>query len=153
MGQFAESMIDGSSCEQCGEYLGDAVGYARSCAACGGDGDSESSKARRAANRENSNCLLRDRGYQFEEKNGAAHLIVQTERGVVDFWPGTGKFAFRKGGYEGRGVFNLMQHAAPARAVIDVPLEIKWMPHMSRFTIEKYLAAGFVITGMPSEDQ
>jgi hypothetical protein len=95
---------------------------------------------------------LRERGYQFEEKNGAAHLIVRTELGVVDFWPGTGKFVFRQGGYQGRGVFNLMGRAAPASDTApNSSIEIIWAPHMTSFAIRTYVAAGFTVIGAPTE--
>ncbi len=34
MGEMADDLIDGIFCEQCGEYLGDAVGYPRTCDGC-----------------------------------------------------------------------------------------------------------------------
>ena len=37
MGGMAEMHLDGTVCECCGEYLGEAVGYPRRCSACGAD--------------------------------------------------------------------------------------------------------------------
>lgn len=34
MGEVAEMMLDGTLCEECGGYIGDAVGYPRSCHGC-----------------------------------------------------------------------------------------------------------------------
>ena len=34
MGEAAEMMLDGSLCEHCGAYVGEAVGYPRSCSVC-----------------------------------------------------------------------------------------------------------------------
>ena len=34
MGEIAEAILDGILCEQCGEYMGDAVGYPRTCRGC-----------------------------------------------------------------------------------------------------------------------
>lgn len=34
MGEIADMMIDGILCEECGEYIGDAVGYPRLCSGC-----------------------------------------------------------------------------------------------------------------------
>ncbi len=31
MGEIAEMMLDGTICEQCGEYIGDGDGYPRNC--------------------------------------------------------------------------------------------------------------------------
>lgn len=39
MGEYAEMMLDGTCCAECGEYLGSNAGYAVRCASCGGDGD------------------------------------------------------------------------------------------------------------------
>jgi hypothetical protein len=147
MGEIAESMLDGSCCEMCGEYLGEAVGYPQTCAGCGEFEPRESSQDKRAYNRENSNRLLRENGYQFEEKNGAAHLIVQTMRGIVDFWPGTGKFIFRESRLEGRGVFNLMQHAAPLNRPDEEPQKVQWEPRITPFAVWSYEQAGIVVVG------
>lgn len=151
IGEIAESMLDGSCCQMCGEYLGEAIGYPQTCMECGGSESCESSQDKRAYNRENSNRLLRENGYQFEEKNGAAHLIVQTMRGIVDFWPGTGKFIFRESRFEGRGVFNLMQHAASNQVVADEPLQVQWKSHMTAFAVWSYEQAGITVVGAPME--
>ena len=34
MGDWADLMLDGVVCEACGVYLGDSVGYPRSCPSC-----------------------------------------------------------------------------------------------------------------------
>lgn len=34
MGEIADSMIDGELCQECGVYLGEGMGFPRSCAAC-----------------------------------------------------------------------------------------------------------------------
>ena len=34
MGEIAEMMLDGTMCEGCGEFLGDALGYPTRCAGC-----------------------------------------------------------------------------------------------------------------------
>ena len=41
MGDMADDIIDGIFCEQCGVYLGDAVGYPRTCSDCNDDEDEE----------------------------------------------------------------------------------------------------------------
>lgn len=70
----------------------------------------EASQAKRADNRTFSTNLLRERGVFFTEHNRGAHLIVMDK---WDFWPGTGKWAERKGraGHakrQGRGVRELL---------------------------------------------
>jgi hypothetical protein len=37
MGDIADMHLDGTLCECCGIFLGDAVGYPRRCAECGAD--------------------------------------------------------------------------------------------------------------------
>jgi hypothetical protein len=66
----------------------------------------EASKARRAANRELSTEMLKTAGVRFQVSNGGAHLIVD---GVVDFWPGTGRFIHRTTKASGRGVRNMLK--------------------------------------------
>lgn len=69
----------------------------------------EASKARRAFNRERSAKLLTNHSVQFESKNAGAHLVVTHGSRTVDFWPGTGKFAFRKKSPKyHRGIFKLL---------------------------------------------
>lgn len=73
-------------------------------------GRKAASQAKRAGNREFSTNLLRDRGVEFTSHNDGAHLVVL---GKWNFWPGTGKFAERRGTAsrrprEGRGVHRLL---------------------------------------------
>ena len=37
MGEIAEMMLDGTLCEGCGEFMGDAVDFRRLCHACAND--------------------------------------------------------------------------------------------------------------------
>ena len=62
----------------------------------------------RAQNRVNSTKLLTERGILFTTHNDGAHLIVDSGDGLIDFYPGTGKFRTRKG-VEGRGVFKVIK--------------------------------------------
>lgn len=63
---------------------------------------------KRGENRVNSAQILKERGINFESKNGGAHLIVSHNGKTVDFWPGTGKWISRIGG-KGRGVRKLLK--------------------------------------------
>ena len=38
MGEIAEMMLDGTMCEQCGEFIDTDNGYPTLCAGCAGDG-------------------------------------------------------------------------------------------------------------------
>lgn len=39
MGEIAEMMLDGTLCERCGCFIGEAVGYPRECFACSASAD------------------------------------------------------------------------------------------------------------------
>ena len=68
------------------------------------------SKELRSRNRDCSAYILAEKGYAFESKNEAAHLIVRHNGLTVDFWPGTGKYIPRTPkAKHGRGVFNLIK--------------------------------------------
>jgi len=41
MGDIADMMLDGTLCERCGEYLGEAEGYPRYCPSCQEEIDEE----------------------------------------------------------------------------------------------------------------
>jgi hypothetical protein len=41
MGDIADDILDGIFCQECGEYIGEAVGYPRTCIGCGGTGDED----------------------------------------------------------------------------------------------------------------
>ena len=68
------------------------------------------SQARRADNRDQSALLLTQAGIPFESKNHGAHLIVTCPHGMIDFWPGTGKWICRATGHESRGVHPLIRY-------------------------------------------
>lgn len=44
MGDIADMVLDGTLCQECGEYVGDDIGYPRSCAGCSGDNNFITSK-------------------------------------------------------------------------------------------------------------
>lgn len=37
MGEMADYMLNGDDCECCGQYLGEGMGFPRTCVECGGD--------------------------------------------------------------------------------------------------------------------
>ncbi len=67
------------------------------------------SQEKRASNRESSAQYLTEVGIPFVSKNEGAHLIVESGKCLIDFWPGTGKWNSRDG-TKGRGVQNLVQY-------------------------------------------
>jgi hypothetical protein len=69
----------------------------------------EQKNEKKRNNREYSTQLLIDNGVAFEEKNGGAHLIVESKSGKIDFWPSTGLYMCRESGRKGRGVRNLLK--------------------------------------------
>lgn len=63
-------------------------------------------QGRRRENKEKSTALLVERGVKFESRNDGLHLMIETAKGRVNFYPSTGLFY---GAIEGRGVFNLLK--------------------------------------------
>ena len=68
---------------------------------------------KRAANRDHSTKALTEAGIGFESRNGGAHLIMASPDGLVDFWPGTGKWIVRSTRKAGRGFANLLWMVRP----------------------------------------
>ena len=53
--------------------------------------------------------ILAESGYNWVESNQRLHMIVTGRRGIIDFWPTTGKWCARYGG-QGVGVRSLIEH-------------------------------------------
>lgn len=66
------------------------------------------SQCKRKMNREDSARILIESGINFTSNNEGAHLIVQKDSIIIDFWPGTGKYITRSGKH-GRGILNLLK--------------------------------------------
>jgi len=75
--------------------------------------DPEGHKLKVTRNRASSKQHLIDNGVEFTEHNNGAHLIIRTDDGVINFWPGTGKWIDKRENCEGRctnrGVFELLK--------------------------------------------
>jgi len=69
----------------------------------------EYSKEKRAMNREFAVKRLNQESIEFTVHNEGAHFVVNSAKGKIDFWPGTGKFIFRERNMTGRGIFNLIK--------------------------------------------
>jgi hypothetical protein len=87
------------------------------------------SSQQRGENRARGFNALADAGYVFVVKNGAAHLIVDSDRGTIDFWPGTEKWSARATGERGRGIATLMSSCKPvgtptSRPVMPIATEV-----------------------------
>lgn len=63
---------------------------------------------KRASNRESSLMLIHKSGAAYTSHNAGAHIVISCAHGIIDFWPGTGKYITRqwKNGFsiKGRGV-------------------------------------------------
>jgi len=71
----------------------------------------EQRQQKRKNNRNNSTRILTRSCIEFTSHNGGAHLIVETIKGKIDFWPGTGNWKVRKGNLTGkRGISNLIKY-------------------------------------------
>jgi len=69
----------------------------------------EEGQRNRSRNRSNSPKLLESHGIAFTSKNGGAHLIVEGYNGLIDYWPGTGRFIPRSNGKKLFGVRRLIR--------------------------------------------
>lgn len=90
MGEIADAILDGEFCQGCGDFLGESVGYARSCTACGGDGDSqkESLRAMKGHQIEAFRDVLEQENVDYNELS-PYHWRIPNHG--YDLWPSTGK--------------------------------------------------------------
>ena len=70
----------------------------------------EHNKEKKQQNKKSSIALLDKIKVQYTTNNDGIHLIVQSGRGIIDFWPTTGKFIARRTKYTGRGVNNMIKY-------------------------------------------
>lgn len=69
----------------------------------------------RAQRRDNAPDVLRAKGVYFTSHNNGAHLAVETPMGIVDFWPGTTRWAARHPvNIKGFGLRQLLEYINPA---------------------------------------
>ena len=66
------------------------------------------SKVKREGNKNSSTNWLKNCGFSFESHNNGIHLVVSTRKGIVDFWPSTGKWIARDSGKTGRRVKGIL---------------------------------------------
>lgn len=135
MGDIAEAMLDGTLCNVCGAYLGDATGYPGTCPGChapsapmrrkvkgpggrrpmcpecqrqfntrqglsdhrrdvhGAGGAPVSNKLIGQRMEARAAMLVLDRaGVPFRTSNNGVHIQIRTARGLVDYWPTTGRW-------------------------------------------------------------
>jgi phage host-nuclease inhibitor protein Gam len=94
--------------------LADELSYAvAKYEASGSDGDffralRKQGQYDRSINRQNGAMRLIDNGIEFHVKNNGAHLIVNHNNKIVDFWPGTGKWIVRNSSIKRKGIINLI---------------------------------------------
>ena len=70
----------------------------------------EHSQEKRAKNREFAINYLLDNDVDFGTRNGGVHLMVECGvSGIIDFWPGTGKW-IERGGKTGRGIKTMVKY-------------------------------------------
>ena len=68
----------------------------------------------RAQRRDNAPDVLRAKDVYFTSHNNGAHLAVETPMGIVDFWPGTTRWATRQPtGLKGFGLKTLLEYINP----------------------------------------
>ena len=66
----------------------------------------EYSRDKKERNLAYSTALLMENGIQFESRNDGLHLLIETAKGRVNFFPSTGLY---NGALSGRGVKNLLK--------------------------------------------
>lgn len=65
----------------------------------------ECRRDKRERNREYSTALLTKEGIKFESRNDGLHLMIETSKGRINFYPSTGLY---NGVLQGRGVKSLI---------------------------------------------
>lgn len=76
----------------------------------------EHKQAKRADNTKQSTALLQQAGVIFDSLNAGAHLVVQADPNVVDFWPSTGLWIVRGQPAKRRGVRKLIEFVERSRS-------------------------------------
>ncbi len=66
-------------------------------------------KQKKENNQSFSTDILEIEGVNFTSKNYGNHLIIDSAKGVIDFWPSTGKWIVRRG-KTGRGIKSLLSY-------------------------------------------
>lgn len=75
----------------------------------------ESKQAKHSANRELYAKLLEQAGIKYTTKNYGVHLMVEGGAiGIIDFWPGTGRWQTRSG-EKGRGIGKLISRISTSQ--------------------------------------
>lgn len=86
------------------------------------DARKAASKVRRAGNRQRGRDAIESAGVPYETNNNGVHMILRTSKGIIDFWPGTGKWTPRKRTQDtGRGTHSLMTYILQAPNDARVP--------------------------------
>lgn len=87
MGEYAEMMLDGTCCENCGEYIGQGTGYPGYCSSqCA----AESGIPTEEANDKPHKCPVCKKGFKTEGGMKMHRQTVHADRRKVDC-PGCGK--------------------------------------------------------------
>lgn len=118
MGEIAEAMIEGECCQTCGEFFDDeAPGHPRSCAGCGGGGESmdgyleecrnagmmppgdgSGKRRRRKRRRQRKKQAKRDALAAADVSTWTQlsphHFRKMVDNKPLDWWPSTGKWSF-----------------------------------------------------------
>lgn len=85
MGEIAALMLAGEICQMCGEELGEACGYPRTCHGCGGNNGGIASTPRQE---EVANYLqvAEQHGWSYRSSNNGWHVIVKRDAEQIDVW-------------------------------------------------------------------
>ena len=95
MSFYEDNIADGSHCAMCCEYIGEDVGYTRTCRTCGG-GDSGDKKARKLENMARFETWLTNTGVQHQKHNDGYHVVLTLPGNkIIDCWPSTRAWQLR----------------------------------------------------------
>jgi hypothetical protein len=104
MGEYADYILNGDDCQDCGEYIGEGDGYPRSCFGCVGKSeisrpkvktDAQKARKRRARKRrsERQMTALRLADVSDWQKLSDYHFRKIEDGKKIDWWPSTGKWS------------------------------------------------------------
>ncbi len=110
MGEYADYILNGDDCQECGQHIGEGNGYPRSCAGCGGKQAQSSGGGKRARNarkrrrrrerdRQKKELILSNLHQAGKSVGWTLHTEVHWQKTIngqkLDFWPTTKKAMWR----------------------------------------------------------
>lgn len=100
MSFYEDNVADGSHCMCCLGFIGDDVGYPRTCRNCGGEGSVQNpeghKKRMKAQAMQSFDAWLIRTGVKHSKHNNGYHVVLSLPDGrMIDVWPSTKKWQLR----------------------------------------------------------